>query len=125
VATFTDNSEIFIRAMQKGLGTAGDKVKEIAVEGVQNKMLYGYHTPHGEDGHTAILDTGALFDSIEGKVSRASQNLVTVTVSAGTEYASYVHQGTYKLEGRPFITDGVNEVTPQIKSTIESTLRNA
>lgn len=125
MATFTDNSEIFIRAMQKGLGTAGDKVKEIAVEGVQNKMLYGYHTPHGEDGHTAILDTGALFDSIEGKVSRASQNLVTVTVSAGTEYASYVHQGTYKLEGRPFITDGVNEVTPQIKSTIESTLRNA
>ena len=125
MATFTDNSNIFIRAMQKGLGTAGDKVKEIAVEGVQNKMLYGYHTPHGEDGHTAILDTGALFDSIEGKVSRASQNLVTVTVSAGTEYASYVHQGTYKLEGRPFITDGVNEVTPQIKSTIESTLRNA
>ena len=125
MATFTDNSEIFIRAMQKGLGTAGDKVKEIAVEGVQNKMLYGYHTPHGEDGHTAILDTGALFDSIEGKVSRASQNLVTVTVSAGTEYASYVHQGTYKLEGRPFITDGINEVTPQIKSTIESTLRNA
>lgn len=122
---FTDNSEIFIKAMQKGLGAAGEKVAEIAVEGVQNKMLYGYHTPHGEDGHTAILDTGALFDSIEGKVKRASQNLVTVTVTAGTEYASYVHNGTYKLEGRPFITDGVNEVTPQIKSAIETALKNA
>lgn len=122
---FTDNSEIFLKAMQKGLGAAGEKVAEIAVEGVQNKMLYGYHTPHGEDGHTAILDTGALFDSIEGKVKRASQNLVTVTVTAGTEYASYVHNGTYKLEGRPFITDGVNEVTPQIKSAIETALKNA
>lgn len=122
---FTDNSEIFIKAMQKGLGAAGEKVAEIAVEGVQNKMLYGYHTPHGEDGHTAILDTGALFDSIEGRVKRASQNLVTVTVTAGTEYASYVHNGTYKLEGRPFITDGVNEVTPQIKSAIETALKNA
>lgn len=125
MAKFVDNSDIFIRAMQKGLGVAGEQAREIAVEGVQEMMLYGYHTPHGEDGHTAILDTGALFDSIDGKVARASQNVVTVTVSAGTEYASYVHQGTYKLEGRPFIVDGINLAEPKIKAAIESTLKNA
>ena len=125
MATFTDNSEIFIKAMGRGLGTAGDAVAQICVDAIQEKMLYGYHTPHGEDGHTEILQTGALFDSIQASAKRQSQNLVTVTASAGTDYASYVHNGTYKLEGRPFITDGVTEALPQIKSAIESALKNA
>lgn len=125
MATFIDNSEIFIRAAGRGLGTAGDKVAQICIDAIQTKMLYGYHTPHGEDGHTEILDTGALFDSIDAQAKRQSQNLVTVTATAGTEYASYVHNGTYKLEGRPFITDGVNEALPEIRGAIESALRNA
>lgn len=125
MATFTDNSEIFIKAMGRGLGAAGDAVAQICVDAIQEKMLYGYHTPHGEDGHTEIVDTGALFDSIQASAKRQSQNLVTVTASAGTDYASYVHNGTYKLEGRPFITDGVTEALPQIKAAIESALKNA
>ena len=122
---FVDNSEFFIKAMGRGLGVAADKCAQIAIDAVQEQMLYGYHTPHGEDGHTEILDTGALFESIRGDVKRQSQNLATVTVSANTSYASYVHQGTSKLEGRPFITDGIDNAIPELKSTIESTLKNA
>lgn len=125
MAAFIDNSELFIKAMGRGLGNAGERVKEVARDSVQEQMLYGYHTPHGEDGHTEILDTGALFESITAEAKRASQNLVTVSVTAGTDYAVYVHQGTSKLEGRPFITDGVSKAMPQIKSAIEGALRNA
>lgn len=125
MATFVDNSELFIKAMGRGLGAAGDEVAQICMDSIQEKMLYGYHTPHGADGHTAILDTGALFDSITAQAKRQSQNLVTVTAGAGTDYAVYVHQGTYKLEGRPFITDGITEALPQIKGAIESALHNA
>ena len=88
------------------------KIGEAVVESVQEQMLYGYHTPHGPDGHTEIVDTGALFDSITADVQQASQNAyeINVGVPSGTipaKYAEYVHEGTYKLQGRPFLTDGV------------------
>lgn len=82
-------------------------IGEAAVESVQEQMLYGYHTPHGPDGHTEIVDTGRLFDSIRAEVQKVSQNTFTVNVGTDVEYAQYVHDGTYKLEARPFITDGV------------------
>lgn len=88
------------------------QIAQAAVESVQEQMLYGYHTPHGPDGHTEIVDTGALFDSITADVQQASQNAysVNVGVPAGTPpaaYVGYVHDGTYKLQGRPFLRDGV------------------
>lgn len=123
--TFTDNSPIVFGKLRGALGRIGADWQEIVVESIQEKMLYGYHEPHGEDGHTEILDTGALFDSITARVSKQSQNLIEVQATGGTEYASYVHQGTYKLHGRPFITDGINEAVPKIRSAAESSLRNA
>ena len=95
------------------------KIGEAVVESVQEQMLYGYHTPHGPDGHTEIVDTGALYDSITADVQQASQNAygVNVGVPSGTppaEYVEYVHDGTYKLQGRPFLRDGVlNSVEKQ------------
>lgn len=88
------------------------QIGEAAVEGVQEQMLYGYHTPHGPDGHTEIADTGRLFDSIAYDWERQSQNLVecNVGVPSGTipaAYAEFVHEGTHVLERRPFLTDGV------------------
>ena len=95
------------------------KIGEAVVESVQEQMLYGYHTPHGPDGHTEIVDTGALYESITADVQKASQNSysVNVGVPAGTDpagYVDYVHDGTYKLQGRPFLRDGVlNSVEKQ------------
>lgn len=104
-------------------------IGEAAVEGVQEQMLYGYHTPHGPDGHTEIVETGRLFDSIAYDVQKSSQNTFTVNVGvpAGTEaakYAQYVHDGTYKLESRPFITDGVMNSAEQQKEIYTSKLPN-
>lgn len=115
---FVDNSDIILRKVANNCQGAMEQVGELLVEAVQGKILYGYHDVHGNPPHTEIVDTGALFDSIEADVSRASQNAFGVSVGAGVTYAQYVHDGTYKLKGRPFLTDGVMESRQEVKSII-------
>nr|MBR4281669.1 HK97 gp10 family phage protein [Clostridia bacterium] len=123
--TFRDYSDVVLRRMQGALGDASSRVVEIAVESVQEKMLYGYHDVHGDPPHTEIVDTGRLFDSIEGQVKRSSSNTYTVEVGTNVEYAKYVHEGTYKLKGRPFITDGLTAAKGDIEKAIADIIRQS
>lgn len=104
---FKSNLDLVLKTIRANNAEAAEKAAEIAVESVQMKMLYGYHDLHGDPPHTEIVDTGKLFDSIEASVTKASQNVVEVQVGTNVDYAKYVHDGTYKLKGRPFITDGL------------------
>lgn len=115
---FVDNSDIILRKVANNCQEAMEQVGELLVEAVQGKILYGYSDVHGNPPHTEIVDTGALFDSIEADVSRASQNAFGVSVSTDVSYAGYVHDGTYKLKGRPFMSDGVMESREDAKSIL-------
>ena len=115
---FVDNSDIILRKVANNCQGAMEQVGELLVEAVQGKILYGYHDVHGNPPHTEIVDTGALFDSIGADVSRASQNAFGVSVGAGVSYAQYVHDGTHKLKGRPFLTDGVMESLQEVQSIL-------
>lgn len=124
-----DNRDLIFRRLAENSAASMEALAPAMVEAVQNQMLYGYHTPHGPDGHTEIVDTGRLFDSISADVNQVSQNAysVNVGVPAGTipaEYAQFVHDGTSKLEGRPFITDGLtsNEAKAKIKDIYSENL---
>ena len=119
---FVDNSDIILRKVANNCQEAMEQVGELLVEAVQGKILYGYHDVHGNPPHTEIVDTGALFDSIEADVSRASQNAFGVGVGTDVPYAGYVHDGTYKLKGRPFITDGVMESKQDVQSILAGTI---
>lgn len=121
--TFKDYSDIIMRKLAGSLGGAAKDVAEVAVEAIQSKMLYGYGDYHGNPPHTEIVDTGALFDSVSAEVAQVSQNAFTVQAGAGTHYAKYVHEGTSKLKGRPFITDGLTEASSEIESAIAKALR--
>lgn len=125
--TFKDNSDVILKKMRVALGDTAEEVKEILVEAVQEKILYGYNDRHGPDGHTEIVDTGRLFDSIEADVRRVSQNAYETTVGStgDTPYSIFVHQGTRKLKGRPFITDAVEESRMQVRAAMENNMRNA
>jgi hypothetical protein len=98
-------------------------VGDIARDAVQMKMLYGYHDVHGNPPHTEIVDTGRLFDSIEGQVKAVNANVYQTSVGTDVPYAEYVHEGTYKLKGRPFITDGIMESREEIQTAIREALR--
>lgn len=119
---FVDNSDIILRKVASNAADAMDQIGEMLVEAVQEKMLYGYSDLHGSPPHTEIVDTGALFDSITADVGRASQNAFTTSVGTDVHYAQYVHDGTSKLKGRPFITDAVTGKQDEVVSILSGTL---
>ena len=99
---------------------AAEKLHDKLVDWVQYQILYGYNEPHGADGHTEIVDTGHLFDSIDADVKKDSQNTFTVSVGAkDTPYAIYVHNGTHKLHGRKFISDAFDIHQAEIKQIVK------
>lgn len=119
---FVDNSDVILRRVASNSQAAMKAVSEMLVEAVDEKILYGYKDVHGNPPHTEIVDTGRLFDSIEADVSRDSQNAFTVSVGANTPYAVYVHEGTYKLKGRAFITDAVMGKKNEVQSILAGEL---
>ena len=118
--TVKSNVDLVMQQLSANAASTMNRCGEIAVEAIQNQMLYGYGTPHGPDGHTEIVDTGRLFDSIQATVTRVSQNLVTAEAGTNVEYAGYVHNGTYKLEPRPFVRDALlsEETQDKLKTAI-------
>lgn len=122
--TVQDNTDIILSKIKAATQEGMRKAAKIAVDSVQYQILYGYKDPHGRDGHTEIVDTGELFDSIEGEVKRVSQNAYTLVVGTNKKYAGFVHNGTRKLKARRFITDGVLRVKDEIPKAIKSSLQN-
>ena len=116
---FKSDLNVVTDKVNANLDDIADALKERTVEWIQDKMLYGYHDPHGPDGHTEIVDTGATFDSVNAVIKRDSQNAYTVRAGVGTDYAVFVHNGTRKLKGRPFIRDTMIEKTDEIKRIME------
>ena len=122
---FKDNTELILNALASATAEGAQKMADTAVESVQYQILYGYKDPHGEDGHTEIVDTGALFDSIKGDVQRQSQNLYTITVGTDRPYAVYVHNGTRYLKARRFITDGINRARGDMEDILRDEMKHA
>lgn len=122
---FKDNTELILNALASATAEGAQKMADTAVESVQYQILYGYKDPHGEDGHTEIVDTGALFDSIKGDVKRQSQNLYTITVGTDRDYAVYVHNGTRYLKARRFITDGINRARGDMEDILRDEMKHA
>ena len=122
---FKDNTELILNALASSTKEGAQKMADCAVDSVQYQILYGYKDPHGKDGHTEIVDTGALFDSIKGDVKRQSQNLYTITVGTDRPYAVYVHNGTRYLKARRFITDGINRARGDMEDILRDEMKNA
>lgn len=122
---FKDNTELILNALASATAESAQKMADCAVDSVQYQILYGYKDPHGKDGHTEIVDTGALFDSIKGDVKRQSQNLYTITVGTDRPYAVYVHNGTRYLKARRFITDGINRARGDMEDILRDEMKNA
>ena len=116
-----DHSDVVLRKIDANAISCVEQIAPMLEEAVREKILYGYSTPHGADGHTEIVETGALYDSITAEAQRMSQNLYTASVgvdasSPAASYAQYVHDGTWKLEGRPFVTDALMDESTKEKA---------
>lgn len=136
--TFKSNLDLVLKMMRANNKEAAEASAAIAVESVQERMLYGYKDLHGRPPHTEIVDTETLFDSIKGESKKVSQNVQTVSVGTSVPYAKYVHEGYTqpaglrfkgkdgnwyttkggKIKGRPFLRDGINAAKDDLKSAV-------
>lgn len=122
--TFKDNTDIILDRIYAATKESAQEMADTARDAVQWQILYGYKDPHGKDGHTEIVDTGALFDSIKGEVRRVSGNDYEVTVGTDRKYAVYVHEGTRYLKARRFITDGIRKCQKELRNILERNYKN-
>lgn len=120
---FKDHTSAILRKLQGNLEATARAIAGVAEEAVQWQMLWGYNDAHGNPPHTEIVDTGRLFDSITASVNRVRGFYYHVVVGTDVPYAMYVHDGTYKLKGRPFITDCLAAAKPEINRIAREAMR--
>ena len=110
--------------VEQNLSDVSETLREKSIEWIQEKILYGYHDPHGPDGHTEIVDTGATFESTDARIKRDSKNTFTIIAGVTTDQAIFVHNGTRKLKARPFVRDAMIDHTSNVKDITESGVGN-
>lgn len=128
---FNDNSEKAMAMLQVNARAALSAMGEEAVGAILKQMESGYSIAHknrsnkykrvfgvrlknenyNPGSHTAIRDTGTLM----GSIAHAPSGEMTEDVGTNVSYAKYVHDGTSKMEGRPFIKDGIEKGSARIK----------
>lgn len=111
---FKNNSNLVLRKMDANARNAVNEAGDLLVESVQNAMLYRYAKE--------VVNTGALFDSIRAETKRVSQNTYSVAVGSDLPYAGYVHDGTRKMKGRPYIRDGVMDAHDDLEKLFAGSL---
>lgn len=55
----------------------------------------------------------------DGDVLKGKAEAKTVIIGSNVEYASYVHNGTSKREGRPFLREGIERTKDKMKEQVE------
>lgn len=112
---YTNNMDTVVSQMKKNISSALDAIGNEAVVSMQYMMLYGYSRPykHRHTGitDTKVYDTGALYKDLKyivGGNMPGEEN--TVSFGSTLPYASYVHEGTRKVQARPYIEDAATAV---------------
>lgn len=77
-------------------------------------------TVEGEAKKATPVDTGRLRASIYTLIERLS-----ATIQPKTNYALFVHEGTKKLKGRPFMIWGLDNSKSQIKKYFDVAVKES
>lgn len=94
-----------------GLYTAENK----AVDTGRLRASISFITSDAESGRMQIApDNAKDTDVLHG---RAEPN--TMIFGSNVEYAAFVHNGTNKMQGRPFLREGLDRTKDEIRNTIE------
>lgn len=106
----TNNMPNIIAQMHKNIEAALSAIETEAMVSMQYMMLYGYSRPykHRHTGitDTKIYDTGALYKDLKAMTDEND----TVHFGSTLYYAEYVHEGTRKVQARPYIEDAASAV---------------
>lgn len=126
-----NNSQLVLEdlgeAMERALYAIGVKAVEGSVDAISGK--YGipaavdtgrlrasisFITPTQKGGGEVGTPNGKPQDKLSGS---AEKN--TVVVGSNVEYAEYVHNGTSRMEGRPFLREGIDKTKDQMQEQVD------
>lgn len=108
---FKDNSDLIIKALEAKKKEALELIGKIGVSSVRDYMDNGYPKP--------VRDTGRLIESIDYQVTDED----TVEIGTEVEYGWYVHDGTYKMAGRPYLIDGILNGAELMQSSVTDLMK--
>ena len=100
--TFKDHAASLKSIMEQRKPRALAAMGETAVDLIRDNMEHGYSKP--------VRDTGTLIADVQSRV-----NGDVVEVGNTLHYAGYVHDGTYKMAGRKYITDALLKLSSREK----------
>lgn len=110
---FNDNSDAVLSAVHGNVVRALTAMGTEAVGQIVRQMQTGYGRP--------IWQTGNLQRDVSYEVERSGEN--TVDVGSSLEYALFVHEGTSRMAGRPYIRDGVMNNLDKLKRVASEYLK--
>ena len=109
--TFTSNKAAVQRQMEANIDRALTAVGEEAVGKVKKQMKHGYDKP--------IHKTGTL----EGSIAHKRVSSRSEAVGTNVKYATFVHEGTSRMKGRPFLKDGILNNQKRLVKVAAETLK--
>lgn len=109
VVVKADNGKVFAQLMASAIERAMEEIGMVA-EG----HVVGFMTKE------KIVDTGRLRNSI----THASKD-DSVIVGTNVEYARYVHNGTSRMHGRPYLTTPITQHQKEYAEILKNNLENS
>ena len=128
-----NNSQLVIseleKATERALYAIGVKAVEGSVDAISGKYdtapavdtgrlraSISFVTASGEKGDSGAmsLPNAQVGDRLSGKADKNS-----VIVGSNVEYAEYVHNGTSKMAGRPFLREGIDKTKDQMQEQVD------
>jgi hypothetical protein len=125
-----DHSEAVLAQMDANVERALTAMGVKAVGLIVRQMESGYTTPHKNrthgttsDGgtHTAIRETGDLMRDVFYEVGNSGAG--TVDVGNSLEYGVFIHEGTSRLESRPYIRDALTNGAENLQQVASAYLK--
>lgn len=126
----SDHAEAVLAQMDANVERALTAMGIKAVGLIVRQMESGYTTPHKNrthgttsDGgtHTAIRETGDLMRDVSYEVGNSGAG--TVDVGNSLEYGVFVHEGTSRLESRPYIRDALTNGAEELQRVASAYLK--
>lgn len=111
--TVTDHSAEVLAQMSRNVKTALTAMGAEAVALTVDKMQTGYGAP--------IRKTGNLQRDVQFALENSAPN--TVDVGNTLEYGPFVHDGTSRMKGRPYLYDAVMEGRPRLQAVSAQELK--
>lgn len=132
----TDNTQALKDSLFRELKGAVNRLDEQMPSDVQDQIRGQNYKIHnhirsGRPADKSIYDLGKLYRSIQGvnNIMRgdtaAPGGVFEAIVGTDVEYASYVHEGTSRIEPRPFLEDALNDHKEEYNQIIENAVKAA